>query len=78
MKPETGGAKQENPCVNIEKLTGKHRWSCWHSTHKEGYKFFVPICPICGYVDTDRILKELEQKGCILAQSLKEKEPHDQ
>lgn len=60
---ELGGqASQEPPCIYLDE-NGKHLWNIWHYTHKPGYKFWIPLCPHCGYVDTDGILKEIEEKG---------------
>lgn len=64
-KPENkegmGGYCKAEPCVYTYE-TGKHETYQLTSEHQAGYKFWIPKCPSCGWVDTEEILRQIREK----------------
>jgi hypothetical protein len=47
---------QEKKCV-LSKDNGEHRTMGLSAHHRKGYKFWVDICPHCGWINTEKIEK---------------------
>lgn len=58
-KTPTEGIAQRPPCVLMNQKTGEHSKYNLHSEHRKGYKFWIPICPYCGWIDTDKISQDV-------------------
>ena len=57
--PNGGGqVASELPCVHTHE-TGKHEYSSLHWNHRKGYLLSVPLCPSCGWIDTERMIREI-------------------
>jgi len=65
-----GIASEEPPCVRTLE-TGKHEYFSLTWRHQPKAKFWIPYCPSCGWVDTEEILKEIEQKDLLGTADLK-------
>lgn len=58
IKIKESGCSQELSCIyTIE--TGKHEYNTLHWRHQSNDFLWIPYCPSCGWIDTRRMLKEL-------------------